>query len=188
MKLDPAPDSLLQAIGRLLGLPDLAWDEQHSCTLSFGDDVHLTLYADDERPDLTMYTLLGVLPADAPSAVWRELMEANLFGKGTGGAALGYEPDSQWVYLSRRLPTEGLNAQQWLGEIQAFVSACRQWQSRWSQLQAQSSGVQAPSAGTGFVETSARLASVNSGSPLTAGSAISPADFRSGPGAGMLRA
>jgi hypothetical protein len=175
MNIEPALDSLLQSIGRLLGLPDLAWDEQHSCTLSFGDDVHLTLYPDEEQADLTMYTLVGELPAQAPLAVWSELMAANLFGKGTGGATLGYEPDSQWVYLSRRLPAEGLTAQRWLGEMKAFVGACRQWQSRWSQLLAQ--------AGKG---------SDSGGAPQGDGSfvnsAATPADFREGIGADMLRA
>jgi Tir chaperone protein (CesT) family len=176
MEQHPAVDSLLQAIGRLLGLPDLAWDEQLSCTLSFGDDVHLTLYADDERPDMTIYTLVGELPAQAPSDVWRDLMEANLFGKGTGGAALGYEPDSQWVYLARRLPVEGMTAQQWLEEIQVFVGACRHWQNRWPQLQARASAVGQPG-----------------DEPLQAGAsvpppAVSPADFHSRLDSGMLRA
>jgi hypothetical protein len=169
-------DSLLQALGRLLGLPDLAWDEQLSCTLSFGDDVHLTLYADDERPDLTIYTLIGELPAEAPADVWRALMEANLFGKGTGGATLGYEPDSQWVYLTRRLPAEGLTAQHWLNEIQEFVAACRQWQTQLPQLQ--SRAIESDHHGDATPRTGASVPPP----------AASPADFRSPLEIGLLRA
>lgn len=176
MNHPPVMDSLLQALGHLLGLPDLAWDEQLSCTLSFGDDVHLTLYADDERPDLTIYTLIGELHAESPADVWRELMEANLFGKGTGGATLGYEPDSQWVYLTRRLPAEGLTAQQGLNEMQEFVAACRQWQAKWPQLQSRALASAQPGDAPARAADSVRPP------------AVSPADFRSGLEIGILRA
>jgi hypothetical protein len=115
-------------------------------------------------------------PAEAPADVWRALMEANLFGKGTGGATLGYEPDSQWAYLTRRLPAEGLTAQQWLDEMQGFVAACRQWQTRWPQLQSRAHESGRPG------DASAR-AGVSVPPP-----AVSPADFRSPLEIGMLRA
>jgi len=124
----------LRDLGQLLGLPQLEWDEQQSCTLEFGDDLSLTMYVDEDRPDVTLYTVLGALTAATPVSTWQQLMEANLFGSGTQGATLGYESGAELLYLTQRLPLETLTPQRWLSALQGFVSVGRTWQRKLNDL------------------------------------------------------
>lgn len=120
----------LQDLGQLLGLSNLQWDEDQTCTLEFGDDLTLCMYVDEDRPDVSVYTVLGAMTSSTPVSIWKQLMEANLFCNGTHGATLGYESGAELLYLTHRLPFETLTPQRWLTALQGFVSAGRHWKSQ----------------------------------------------------------
>ena len=75
-------NGLIRALGADVGIPDLALDEAHCCTLAF-DSIVVNFELDESSDQLFLYASLGPIPA-AGSRVFEELLEGNLLWKDTG--------------------------------------------------------------------------------------------------------
>jgi hypothetical protein len=103
-------DEVLAAFGREVRMDGLATDEKGVCVLVFDGRTSIHLLGDPGSECLLMWCNLGAVPGDAAERVLRSLMQASLFGIGTGGAMLGLMPEDDQVVLSIRRPLEGLGA------------------------------------------------------------------------------
>jgi len=84
------PTTALTDFGKLIGIPDLEFDEHGYCCL-FIDDVTLNLEYDSDSGHLLVYAHMGLLP-DVPSlGMYEMLLEANFFCRDTAGATLGID-------------------------------------------------------------------------------------------------
>ena len=122
-------EDLLQALAQRLGFEALRFDSDGICSLAFEERFTVTLERRDETDTLYLYSTLGPAPEDIIDQLtcFAALLEANLFGRGAGGANLGFEPQSQTLMISRVLPLNQLNAGALQNEFGLFVQATEAW-------------------------------------------------------------
>src|SRR3712207_4379413 len=119
--------ALLSTYGRSIGLPDLALDGQGVCRLVFdgGLAVDLEPVAGSDR--FPVYSELAGLPSPDPLLVYRELMEAHLFGRAPGPAYFGCDSGLGRLFLVMTLDMAGLDLARFSDLMARFVEQARFW-------------------------------------------------------------
>lgn len=120
---------ILAEFGRGIGLDGLALDANGYCCLGF-DEVVVNIEWVPRSEQLMLYCHLGFAPAQAEAAWYRELLEANHFFRGTGGATLGVDPATQAVALVQPLALAALTPARLEAELQGFVDGAEAWVQR----------------------------------------------------------
>ncbi len=84
-----------------LGMRPLAFSAEGVISFAFNEryTAHIEKSADDTL--LMVYAEIGVLPIEGREALLLSLLEANLFGQKTQGAAFGIDHDTLVIYLFR---------------------------------------------------------------------------------------
>jgi hypothetical protein len=121
-------DRVLAAFGDAIGLDGLALDDAGMGTI-FVDDTAVALEFDAPGERLLLYTSLGV-PEGDPAAAHAELLEANLFWRGTAGATFALQPETGSVLLVQALPGRDLELAGFETALQAFVDTSEAWEQR----------------------------------------------------------
>ena len=126
------PDTLLQTLAQSLGFETLVFEPDGVCSLAFEERFTVTLERDDENGLLHLYSTLGSAPDDVIDQLtcFAALLQANLFGRGTADANLGYEPDSQTLMLSRKLVLQQLDGDSLQTAFGLFIQATETWSQR----------------------------------------------------------
>jgi hypothetical protein len=124
-------NDLMRALGADVGIPDLALDEAHCCTLAF-DSVVVNFELDESSGQLFFYANLGPMPA-AGSRVYEQLLEGNLLWKDTGGATLSLDREGSRVMLHQGLPAERLSEVDFKAAVEQFVNVAEAWTQRVSE-------------------------------------------------------
>ena len=135
IRLQESSNGLIRALGADVGIPDLALDEAHCCTLAF-DSVVVTFELDESSDQLFLYASLGPIPA-AGSRVFEELLEGNLLWKDTGGATLSLDRQGDRVMLHQGVPAERLSEVAFNAAVERFVNVAEVWTQRVSEGAAQ---------------------------------------------------
>ena len=94
------------------------------------DDVEVGLVLDEDDPEtdtLHLVCELGSPEGGASAALMKRMLEANIFGLGTGGAALSLNPETGAAYLTRGLLIGGLSGPVLAAAIEALVAAAQDW-------------------------------------------------------------
>jgi hypothetical protein len=123
-------ETLMAQLGGGFGLPDLVADRQGSYRVSF-DHVHLALTADSNAQMIIIQSTLGEL-APGDESTMEELLGANFFGDGPGGAALAVE-DGGRITLTRRVLLEHLEYEAFVSLLEGFVNYAEYWQGKLDQ-------------------------------------------------------
>ncbi len=87
-----AVDQLLKEFGEEVGIPELVFDEEGYCTLSF-DDTIVTLSKRENQERLVFYADVGLLPTPPPKDILLGLLEANALHRAVGDGAIGIHTD-----------------------------------------------------------------------------------------------
>jgi hypothetical protein len=124
-------NGLMRALGAEVGIPDLALDEAHCCTLAF-DSVAVNFELDESSEQLFLYASLGPMPA-AGSRVYEQLLEGNLLWKDTGGATLSLDREGGRVMLHQVLAAERLSEVDFKAAVEEFVNVAEAWTQRVSE-------------------------------------------------------
>lgn len=105
-----------------LGLEGLALDEQGAATLRVDDAIEFNLVESADGQTVTAFVDLGPLGEDADDPdTLRQLLQANYFWSGTGGATLSLHPDTGSVLLARQFPANRMTADLLEEVFQQFV-------------------------------------------------------------------
>jgi hypothetical protein len=120
-------DDLLKELGPRIGMPALALDADGLCAISFGDGATITIALDGET-GCVLLGYCGGLPGQRRVPYLRQLLEANFFRRGTGGAVIALETDLDEALLVQRLPLAGLDST----SLETTLTAFAAYQERWS--------------------------------------------------------
>lgn len=126
-------DDVIRKLGEHVGLP-LALDANQTCRLVIDGTIEVDLDADPSGPQLVISGAIGTVPASGQEALFRVLLEANLFGRGTGGAVLALDERFNEIVLSRTLMTDRIHFQDVIEAIEQFVHHSKIWRERLSTL------------------------------------------------------
>lgn len=122
--MNQAYETLLREFGAALGQPGLAPDEDGLCALSV-DDGEVTLFIQLRDEDTVLvFAEVGLLPNDRAA---RTLLAANLFGRDTGGGALGLAEETGLVVYSRAEPLRGLDYAHFAATVELFLDLLGHW-------------------------------------------------------------
>lgn len=99
-----AAHELIAAYGQHAGIANLKFSPDGCARLMFEGDVAIDLEIDPSSEQIQLYSVLGPVPAANRESLYRSLLEGNLFGSQTGGAALSIDPVQDEVLLCRQYP------------------------------------------------------------------------------------
>jgi len=119
--------SLLSQLGQQMGLPNLKLDQHRVCRLIFDKKFTVDIEATDDERVVHFYALVGEVPPHDKDKFMAYLLEANLFGKGTGGATFALDHNHRDIYLCRALAVEQLSYQDFVNMLEAFVNYLEAW-------------------------------------------------------------
>ena len=128
-------NGLMRALGAGVGIPELALDEAHCCTLAF-DAVVVNFELEESSGQLFLYASLGAMPAAGSSALYEQLLDGNLLWKDTGGATLGLDREGKRVVLQQGLLVEHLAEVEFEAAVERFVDMAEAWTRRVSEAAA----------------------------------------------------
>ncbi|CAN7238662.1 type III secretion system chaperone [Acidovorax sp. Leaf78] len=143
-------DQLLLDLGQTAGLSQtLRFDAQGCARLVFDTSLAIDFERDDDARVLQVYSVLGPLPAQGREALYRRLLEANLFGAATAGATLAVDGHTQEVVLCRTVDVEETGGPAFVRLVEGFVAVAEDWK----KLLLSGGGAESPvpSAGSGLM-------------------------------------
>ena len=122
-------EDLIAGLGQKLGL-SVELNEEGACRLVFEDKYTVDIQV-QEGQENRFYLLSTVGQAEAPTEErLRTLLDANLFGQGTGEAALAFDPDMEEIVLQRCFDARYVDLGQLMGALEEFVNVVASWTER----------------------------------------------------------
>lgn len=120
------PD-LMSELGKQMGLEDLKLDRDGVCRLVFDGKLAVDFESGEDGRVLHLYSILSPLPGEGTEMLCLRLLEANLFGRGTGGATFAVDPDPGDVVLFRTFDMERTDFQGFINQLESFVNHLEGW-------------------------------------------------------------
>lgn len=141
---------LLSALGLAMGLTDLAFDDNGCARLVFDQKIAVDLEHDDDVGHIHIYNVLAPAPAPGDGeTVYRKLLEGNLFGAQTQGAALAVDAAAHEIVLCRSVNVAGASTTSFAEDIEKFLAAVEHWQGELRTLEQSAPAGLADRAGSG---------------------------------------
>lgn len=122
-------DKLLPALGQQLGVPDLSFNAE-GCARLVIEGAPALDFERDEAGAILMYSVLGPLPPAGRASFYGQMLQGNLFGSSTAGAALAIDDLHAQVLLCRTVTTRYLGLNEFAATVESFVAAAEAWQGR----------------------------------------------------------
>ena len=123
-------DNLLGMFGQQLGVGALTFDENGVCRLVFDGKFDMDIESADDGVALYVYAVVGQVPAGNRETVYAELLSANLFGAGTGGATFAIDRERNEIVLSRCFRADATDFHVFVNEVESFVNYLELWADR----------------------------------------------------------
>ena len=130
---------LLEYLAHSLGQDELTVPEGEALTLVF-DDIRVHLEPDPETGHCYLYSVLCRLPASDSEqlTIFREVLTANNFGRGTGFAAFSVDAARDELLLEQSFAPETTEPEALHTLLSDFVNVVDAWRKRLPELGAQS--------------------------------------------------
>lgn len=125
MRIEEALDQL----GRQIGLT-LRLDAAQSCRLVFDRSLAVDIEALEDGARVFLHAVVGRLPAGDVQKLLTDLLEANLFGRGTGGSVLAVDAGLKEVVLHRALDMKTIDYAHFTAALEGFLTHARAWTDR----------------------------------------------------------
>ena len=119
--------SLLEELGKTIGLPDLKPDEELHCCLGVDEKIILHIQYNDEFNQMTLFSQLGYVPEEYQLKAYALFLHANVFWKGTGGATIGVDKDSGVVSMGFIVPLFRMEYEQFQRLLENFIKNTEKW-------------------------------------------------------------
>lgn len=121
-------NELLSQAGVDMGLGPIRLNADGLCRLIFSQTIIVDIeQANDEPGTALIYATVGIVPPEAREGLLLHLLEANLFGQGTGRATLAVDPARSEILLFRRFDLERLEYAEFIRDLESFVNLAGSW-------------------------------------------------------------
>lgn len=117
---------ILEELGRNMGLSKVALDHNGVCRLVF--DKVLVVDIEATKDDFVyLHAVVGQIPHQQKQELYQALLEANLFGKGTGSASFGIDVPRNEILLYRRFYMDRTDYKDFVDGLEQFVNILELW-------------------------------------------------------------
>lgn len=110
-----------------MGLPNLKLDDNKVCRLIFDKKFTVDIEASEDLKKVHIYSALCTIPPRDKENLFESLLEANLFGRGTGGAAFGVDLEMGEILLSVSMVMDKTDYQDFVNTLESFVNHVEAW-------------------------------------------------------------
>ncbi|MFO1349206.1 MAG: type III secretion system chaperone [Gammaproteobacteria bacterium] len=117
---------VLAELGHQMGLK-VSLNDQGVCRLVFDQRFTVDIEASPDNDTVHLYSVLCPIPSDGKERFYEQLLEANLFGGGTGGAWFALDSLHNEVLLNRTLNMATTDYQDFVGVLESFVNHLESW-------------------------------------------------------------
>jgi len=118
---------LLGELGRAVAIPDLAFDDEGYCCLSF-DEIMVNLEFRSDRGDFLIYAPIGRIESHPPADYLGRLMQAGYAASLANGGGIGLDHVAGAVMFVHTIPLRGLTPADFTEEIRRLVDRIDTWQ------------------------------------------------------------
>lgn len=124
-----AKDMILE-LGDKLGLGKLELDENNTCSLVF-DNIHaIDMKVTDDGNEIQIFSPVSIVPEKNREAFLCQLMEANLFGQGTGGSLFSVIKEIDLLFMYRKFRLEVSDYQNFEKGLETFLNYLEAWKKK----------------------------------------------------------
>jgi hypothetical protein len=123
-------DQLLQSLAVNVGMPELRFDNNGCARIAVDGAPAVNFEREEDGDALHVYSVIGPLPVENREAVYRQLLDANLYGNATGGASLAVDTLRAEVVLCRTFGAGVASAAAFVADVESLVAAAEDWQER----------------------------------------------------------
>lgn len=142
---------LVEQFAARMGVAGLALDAHGCAALESQQGVTVNLEHDAAQDLLHLYSHLGADPARDRETLYAAMLDANLFGQGTGGATLARDPQDRMLVLCQTVAPASLTGETFESLVLAFMDNAQQWRERLSETGTQdTAAAEAPAAPLGI--------------------------------------
>lgn len=120
-------NSILLELGHQMGLDNLKLDQNRVCRLVFDKKYVVDIEATEDEKVVHIYSTITAIPAEGKERFYETFLEANLFGKGTGGATFGINKMENELMLTRAINMETCDYQEFVNILESFVNHVESW-------------------------------------------------------------
>ncbi len=121
---------LMKEFGDRLQLGDVALEDDGGAQIVVDGEFKIDIERAADGPGFDITAAVCPTPKHNLTAIFAELLEANLSGQGTGGASLALDQTLSEIVLSRSLRQEDLSYDVFEEEVARFVHTLRFWRER----------------------------------------------------------
>lgn len=119
--------TLLAELGKVMDIPDLHPDGNHSCLIHFPDGLEVQLEVDVQGYELTMLSTIASLPESKyRENIFREALRANAMPHPLNGI-LAFSKKADSLVMFQRIPTKELTGDKINVALVPFLEKARYW-------------------------------------------------------------
>lgn len=125
-------DRFLAEVRKETGIEALVADESGLVTVRVDDKYNVNLQFVAATGRILCFVEVAELPADAPKAVYRDLLAGGLFGKETAGGYFTLEPESETVLYNYFFDLEAAakDVEDFVSTLEKMLQLCDLWAER----------------------------------------------------------
>lgn len=117
--------NLLHDLGQEISIPGLSPDDTGYCNLIFDETLMVEMMWVEDTQRLVLFSRLGSYDLSDEVEIFRELLLANSFWRGTEGATLGVDGDL--VFLARRISLKEIDLKAFEELLESFSRVAHFW-------------------------------------------------------------
>lgn len=129
-------NSFLQELGAQTGFSGLAADEEGFCIFKIDNSIVLTIQYEQKTEKVVLFAEAGQVDPAFEKHVSRDLLAANYFWTGTGGATLSMHAGG-CVMLAYQTPIDRMSFPDFQQTLETFINSVEFWKNRLTELQSQ---------------------------------------------------
>lgn len=121
--------SLLERLGQEVGAANLELDAEGYCLVRIDDRIDLSIEIDEDSDSVILTAGCGDFPQEPSAALLLEMLDANFYWAGSGGATLSTNSETGVVYLQIREPLAQLELPRFQELILGLITNAEYWMS-----------------------------------------------------------
>ena len=138
--------ALLKELATEAGVPEASFNDHGVCRIVFDEKLELDFEWLPAEGLLFLHAPVMSFTGRPEGSVCQALLEANLFGRDTGGAVLALDAVHNEVILCERLVPELMDSAYFRSRVESFLNVLERWQEKARSLAAAAPAVSRPDA------------------------------------------